>query len=164
LPFTIDSELEIFHQLTSLSATSVRFEEQEQESEKAISPSTKLSFHHLQSLQSLLLKYCRIPETTLTNLRSLCIYGCDNFEELPQDLPFLRELSISYCPKLVVLELSSGIASSNLFPVYSVETSCFGLRIVNVNRKVSRMIINRCKRLSQLTVNESVGYLKTDLC
>jgi Leucine-rich repeat (LRR) protein len=169
LPFTIASGLEIFHELLSLTATSVRFEEQEQEQEgeQANNSAAKLSFRHLQSLQSLSLKYCqffRIPKTTLTTLRSLQIYGCDYFEELPQDLPFLRELSISYCPKLVVLELSSGMASSTLYPVYSVEVSkCFGLRTVLVNRKVSRMIINGCRRLAQLTVNESIGYLETDL-
>jgi hypothetical protein len=163
--FPIKSGLEIIRQLTSLVVTSVLFEEKEEE-EEANSSSVKLSFHHLQNLQSLALNYCPffgIP-ATLANLRSLTIYGCDKFTELP-DLPFLRKLSLHYCANFKKLELSSRTASSNLDRVYSVDiSSCFELRTVLVNRKVSRMIINGCKRLYQLTVNDSIGYLKTEAC
>jgi hypothetical protein len=162
-PFSIESGMETISNLTALRVFAVVFEGDRLNQHS-------LSFHHLQNLQHLTLYNCvfsQIPEGIFPRLQSLHIIG-GTITTMKGNLPSsLKELFLSDCATLTELQLSSSVSATNSggveFPIYMAEIArCSALTEVIVNRKVSRMKISSCERLTRLTAMKDIGYLKTE--
>jgi hypothetical protein len=161
-PFSIESGVETITNLSSLRVFAVIFEGNRLHR-------NSLSFHHLQNLRHLTFYSCvfsQIPDGIFLGLQSLRIIGC-TITTMKGNLPSsLKELFLNDCAALTELQLSSSVSETRdgvEFPIYTVEiVRCNALTEVVVNRKVSRLKISSCERLTRLTVMKDIGYLKTE--
>jgi ribosomal protein L30/L7E len=141
---TITSGVETFSRLETLVLWGYSFEET---TETTLNDSSQLSWNHLVNIRHLKLyetTFTRFPEIFLY-LQSLKIVRCNELFFLP-DLPAtLGSLLLEDCSKLTDLHISG---ANMKYSIYNVDIKgCLNLLRLKVSRKVSSMVITKCKEL-----------------
>jgi hypothetical protein len=175
-PFRITSGKEIFLQLEELTAISVDFNGDPNESkDKNDEDVMKLCWQDFPTVLSLNLQGCafnRFPPLLYSRLYSLTLSRCQDISVIPY-LPALGGLVIEHCLELTRLQISPvGNDNENQsndqnheFPISSVSIhACSSLEQMTISRKISELLIANCRSLSSLVVERQVNSLLCKNC